>query len=266
MIAGSDVVGYLLSGGGVVVCFLAAAAWLAFRPASRRARRVLFVGALVFGVASIYSGQYLVAQAIVGSLKPFQAASVAAARRTAVVVLGSGSIDAEDWDGRRLSVVDRTDAARVLEAARVFKLVDPAIVISSGGNPHPRRRTTPTGETMRDALVTVGVPADRIVVETVSKTTRDEAVIIASMLGERSVEQVILVTSQTHMRRALGAFRAVGIAAIPAIAQEFDRDLPVSRQFLPSDDGLFLAASNAHEMLGCAYYWLRGWWKTGGGS
>ncbi|HEX4628307.1 MAG TPA: YdcF family protein [Gemmatimonadales bacterium] len=266
MIAGSDLVGYLLSGGGVVVCFLAAAAWVALRPALRRARRVLLAGALLFGLVSIYTGQYLVAQAIVGSLRPFQAGSVAPARRTAVVVLGSGSIDAEDWDGRRLSVVDRAAAARVLEAARVFRLVDPAIVISSGGNPHPRRRTTPTGETMRDALVTVGVPPDRILVETESKTTRDEAVIIAPMLTARNVEQVILVTSQTHMRRALGAFRAVGVAAVPAIAQEFDRDLPVSERFLPSDDGLWLAASNVHEILGCAYYWLRGWWKMGGAS
>jgi uncharacterized SAM-binding protein YcdF (DUF218 family) len=157
--------------------------------------------------------------------------------------------------------VDRTAAARVLEAARVFSLVDHAIVISSGGNPHPERRSAPTGETMRDALITLGVPRDRIIVETVSKTTREEAIVVAGILKEREVDEVILVTSEVHMPRALGAFRAAGIRPIPAVAQEFERDLPWTRVFLPSKEGLAVATMNAHELLGVVYYWLRGWWR-----
>ena len=62
------------------------------------------------------------------------------------------------------------------------------------------------------------------------------------------------------MRRALGAFRAEGVAAIPAIAQEFDRHVSLGRLLLPSDDGLWTASTNAHEVLGLTYYWIRGWW------
>ena len=270
MIAGSDFVGYVLSAGGVVACLVAAAIWMAIAPSSRRARRFLVVAAAGFLICSVYEGQYLLTRIIVGSLRPFEAnaptlsapeAAAASGRTTAIVVLGSGSLDVEDWTGRRFSFVDRTAAARVLEAARVFSLVDHAIVISSGGNPHPERRSAPTGETMRDALITLGVPRDRIIVESVSKTTREEAIVVAGILREREVEQVILVTSEIHMPRALGAFRAAGIRPVPAVAQEFERDLPWTRVFLPSKEGLAVATMNAHELLGVVYYWLRGWWR-----
>src|SRR5262249_30292712 len=152
---------------------------------------------------------------------------------------------------------DPSAATRALEAARVVKLIDPAIVISSGGNADPRSPRRPTGETIQSTLIAIGVPAERILVETLSRTTRDEAVVIQPMLKAQGVEQVILVTSQTHMRRALGAFRAVGVMAIPAVAQEFDRTRELAEWVLPTHDGLIGASTNAHEIAGIVYYWLR---------
>jgi uncharacterized SAM-binding protein YcdF (DUF218 family) len=196
-----------------------------------------------------------------GVPKRLEPSQIEHGRRTAIVVLGSGSVNVESWDGRVFALVDRTAAGRVLEASRVYKHAEGATVISSGGSPHPERRSTPTGETMRDALVTLGVPRDRIQIETTSKTTRDEAVVVASMLSDQHTEQVILVTSESHMRRALGAFRAAGVNAIPAVAREFPEDVTLNRLLLPSEEGLAVASINAHELLGWAYYWIRGWWR-----
>ncbi len=260
MIAGSDFVRYLLSAGGVVTCLAAAAVWLAWSRNSASARRFLFGAVLFFVICSLYGPQYLLALAIARSSAPFVAADASPQRRTALVVLGSGSVDVEGWDGATFSFVDQAAAARVLEAVRVFRMIDPPLVISSGGNPHPGRREKPTAETMRDAMLVLGIPADRIVIESTSKTTRDEATIVAGMLRAHGVEQTILVTSQTHMARALGAFRAVGVPAIPAVAQEFEPDVPLAQFVLPTDDGLWVASKNAHEVLGLTYYWLRGWW------
>jgi uncharacterized SAM-binding protein YcdF (DUF218 family) len=118
----------------------------------------------------------------------------------------------------------------------------------------------PGGEAMRDHLIALGVPADRILVETESGTTRDEALIVDRMLKAQGIEQVILVTSETHMRRSLGVFRSVGIHAIPAIAQEFLRGQATwSDLVLPGQGGLDLGSQNVHEVLGLIYYWLRGW-------
>jgi uncharacterized SAM-binding protein YcdF (DUF218 family) len=261
MVAGSDLIRYALSSGGLILVLAGLALWFTLAPGSRRARRALLVAAIVFMAAGIYGGQFLISRAIVGSLRPFTAADAAPNRRTVVIVLGSGSFGVEDWDGRRFAMPDRPAMARVLEASRVFRLIDPAIVISSGGHPHPQHKLAPTAETMRDALVTLGVPADRIVMETESRTTHDEAVVIAPMLRARGAEQVILVTSEEHMRRSLGTFRAEGIDAIPAIAQDLRRELTWTQRWLPSDEGLGTASKNVHEVLGIVYYALRGWWK-----
>ena len=260
MIAGADFVHFVLSGSGVIAAFLVMALWIWRRPGSPRARRCLLACAIAFAAISIYGAEYVAARVIAAGFEPFGAANAVAGRRTVVIVLGSGGHEVEDWSGRTFSVMDLSAAARVLETARIFKLIDPALVISSGGNSHTDDERQPTGETMRDALVTLGVPRERILVETASRTTRDEAIVIRPILESQGAQQVVLVTSQTHMRRALGTFRAVGIRAIPAVAQEFDRDKDLADWILPSEQGLSMASANAHELIGFAYYWVRGWW------
>lgn len=272
MVFGADVIRYLLSAGGIVCVFGAVALYVHVTSRAslieavpmRRARRALLLCAVAFWIASSFGVQILIGRALVGPLKPFRAADALPGLRTAIVILGSGSWDAEDWDGRVFASTDRAAASRVLEAVRVFKMTGAAVVISSGGNPHPGRRMVPGAETMRELLVTLGVPADRIMVETASMTTRDEAVIIAPLLQAQGIQQVVLVTGETHMRRSLGTFRAVGVETIPAIAMDYSRThRPWASLLLPHEDGLWFASANAHEVLGFAYYWLRGWWKPG---
>ena len=180
---------------------------------------------------------------------------------TAVVILGSGSYVARDWTGRRFASVDRIGAVQVAEAARLYHLLSPDFVISSGGLLEASENSWPSGSTMADALVHLGVPGDRIVVEEESGTTHDEAVIVKRLLAGRPVDHVVLVTSQVHMRRSLGTFLAEGLTAIPAIAYEnppFDEWwVPL----VPTDKGLEESGQVAHELAGLAFYRLRGWYK-----
>ena len=143
MTAGSDVLGYLFSAGGAVAVLALAALWTTLAPAAARPRRILITSALAFLFFSMYGAQLLVARILIGSYEPFAASRVDARRPSAVVVLGSGSINVEDWDGRLLSFVDHAAAGRVAETVRVFRLTDPAVVVSSGGDPHSKRRGTP---------------------------------------------------------------------------------------------------------------------------
>ena len=74
-------------------------------------------------------------------------------------------------------------------------------------------------------------------------------------------DHVVVVTSDFHMRRALGAFRAAGVDAIPAISRD-----PFPPRFwgdwvMPGERGLVNASAFAHEVLGIAYYRLRGWYR-----
>ncbi len=158
----------------------------------------------------------------------------------------------------RIGVLTLGGASRVLEAARVFHLLRNPLIVSSGGPPSGHDMF-PDSETMRSALVRLGVPADRIVLESVSRVTRDEAVIVARMLRERGIERCVLVTSDQHMRRALGAFRRVGLDARPAVARDpLDAQDPLL-SWIPTPQGLDYSREVVHDYVGLAWYWWRGW-------
>ncbi len=150
------------------------------------------------------------------------------------------------------AVLSPSCEARVHEAVRVYELVAPDWVISTGGIPNP-----PCAELMKTRLIQLGVPAARVLLENRSKTTRDEAVLVARMLKGLGVRQSVIVTSDVHMPRSLASFRAVGINPVPAGAA--DPGLSQPNPMLPSMKGLRFSLELLHELIGLAWYRLRGW-------
>ena len=218
-------VSHLLSSGGIILALLAGAIWMWRRPGSPHARRWIIVTAIVYSALGCYAISYATGRLLVVGFRPFTKADVPSGP-TAIVVLGSGTFSARDWDNGRFDVPDRPSASRLLEAFRVFKITDAAWVIASGGLINPNDFDQPNGRTMRDAMERLGVPASRLLVETESRNTHDEAIIVREMLRAIPVQHVILVTSDIHMRRSLGTFRAQGIDATPAIVRHNPGAMP----------------------------------------
>jgi cyclophilin family peptidyl-prolyl cis-trans isomerase len=73
-------------------------------------------------------------------------------------------------------------------------------------------------DAMRTELVRAGVPADAIVRERCSLSTRENARFTAALLSRRGVRRVTVVTCDWHLPRALAAFRRAGLEAegVPA--------------------------------------------------
>lgn len=64
-----------------------------------------------------------------------------------------------------------------------------------------------SAEEMRVEAIAAGVPADAIVLETASTTTRENLIFAAPLIKERGWRRIALVTSQSHLARALAAAR-----------------------------------------------------------
>jgi uncharacterized SAM-binding protein YcdF (DUF218 family) len=254
-----DLIGFFFTIGGLVVAVLAGTLWLRSRPLSPHPRRLLICIAAAYAGLTVYAVGEGVGRLLMVGMNPLAPGDVPSGR-TAIVVLGSSGFTARDWENGEYSIVDQTGATRALEAVRAFRLVGAEWVISSGGKARPDDRHEASGLTLRDAMVEMGVPGDRVIVETASRNTRDESVIVATMLRELQVQHVVLVTSGTHMRRSLGAFRAQGIRAIPAIARDPYTADSWDDWVRPSNLGLWKSASVVHEILGLAYYTARGWY------
>ncbi|HZR25948.1 MAG TPA: YdcF family protein [Vicinamibacterales bacterium] len=215
---------------------------------------------LAYIVGSVYSTPYAVRQLLTGDLKPL-ATIPPAASPTAIVLLGSGALELRDWNERQMTVLDRESASRVLEAARVYRLVEDGWLISSGGTISNEVGAPTTAAAMRDGLVSLGVPVSRILLEPRSQTTHEEAIAVLPLLEQLHSPRVILVTSDYHMRRSLGAFRAAGIDAVPAIARDPEASLPMRRWLTPSADSLRYTGHVVHEIGGLLVYVARGWWR-----
>ncbi len=247
------------STGGLLLMLIVICAWLLLRPRSRLARGTLVLVVVCYTLISMYAIPHAVGRYWSREFEPLQKSDVPPGR-TAVVLLGSGSYTALDWENGRTAVPDPIGLERTLEAARIYRMIDPAWVISSGGFLRPRSPNLPPGEVMKDVLLRLGVEASRVIVKNLAIDTHDEALTVSTLLPSLRVDHVVLVTSSVHMRRAAATFRATGVVVIPAPAREDGPWTPswMSR-YLPSEYGLFEASLVGHELAGWVYYRLKGW-------
>jgi uncharacterized SAM-binding protein YcdF (DUF218 family) len=135
----------------------------------------------------------------------------------------------------------------------------PSARVAFSGGPMPNRPDGPSEADPVNALaLTLGVADGRILYESRSRTTWENALLSRDLLHPMPGETWVLVTSATHMPRAIGAFRAAGwtVVADPVGYKSFaDAGHRGARGF---GERLALIDTATHEWLGLAYYRLRG--------
>ncbi len=124
---------------------------------------------------------------------------------------------------------------RIFEAARLARTHPGAKLVITG---HGDRAVQLAQET--------GMPQNRVIIEPAATSTFENAQLTARMLQDSSLSRWVLVTSDYHMPRAIGAFRKAGLDVLP---------WPIPDAEGPWDYKLTIAA---HEWLGMLAYWLRG--------
>ena len=241
-----------------VLALLTPGVVLLFVPSlSRSGRRWIAAVTICYLLLSTQIGAGLLARTLTGGYTPLASAADAQGARV-VVLLGSGSVNLRAA-GRQLSTVTMEAGLRVLEAARLSELLNGPLVIASGGVTEHDGAAAPESVALQRALIDLGVRPDRIVLESDSKNTRDEAIIVKRMLAERGATDFVLVTSPLHMRRSLLAFEQQGMHPIPSPSVLVpDRAGKVSR-LLPSGTWLMVSDAAIYEWLAHGYYWWKGW-------
>ncbi|MDF1721341.1 MAG: YdcF family protein [Minwuia sp.] len=88
-----------------------------------------------------------------------------------------------------------------------------------GGNLPWSPKAAPESEMIRDLLVQWGVPAAVIEIETASRNTWQNAQGALAAMRRSGDRSALLITSGTHMKRALATFRKAGLDVMPATAE-----------------------------------------------
>ncbi len=163
-----------------------------------------------------------------------------------IVVLG-GDIRTGD-----LTPADRaacSSLVRIMEGIRLWKGMQESRLVVSGGSESSNMLTT--AEAMAAVAESLGVPKAAIVLEELSLDTEEEAKLLKPLL-EKS--RFALVTSASHMNRALMHFRRVGLDPIPAPSdfhlKKFKHGL---RSVLPGLESLRMSQMATHEYLGTLF-------------
>ncbi|HWS90277.1 MAG TPA: ElyC/SanA/YdcF family protein [Pyrinomonadaceae bacterium] len=183
---------------------------------------------------------------------PVTDVSAAAGRVRWVVVLGGGSSADEGLPAAlRLS---EASLARLVEGVRLQRQLPGSRLLVSGGAVFGSGADS---ETMRALAVELGVSPDALDLDAVSPDTETQAEVVRSRLG---TEEFYLVTSASHMRRALALFRKAGTNPLPApthFVMQANRG-PSPGDFFPSTGNLRRAETATYEYLGLAWAKVRG--------
>lgn len=169
-----------------------------------------------------------------------------------VVVLGGGS-----GDDHTLPAPSRLSAAslsRLVEGIRIVSMHPESHLVLSGGTGFNR---TAEADVMAAAARALSVDSSRIVIESTSRDTEEQAQLLKEIIGGR---RFVLVTSAVHMPRTTALFRKQGMDPIPAPAgHRFDRSFYTGpRALVPSAEHLRSMDSVLHEYYGLVWSWARG--------
>jgi uncharacterized SAM-binding protein YcdF (DUF218 family) len=226
---------------------------------ARRWGRGWLTGLLIlYAFLATSLGADFVAAPLVRSFTPIMSPEQAAGIDTVVVLSAGGEVYRAY--GAEVTEMGKATANNALEAARLNRLLSPGTFIASGGLVNPESRREPEASTLAGGMIRLGIPRERILLETASTTTREQAINVASMLAARHVSRFLLVTTADHMPRASAAFRERGLQPLPSVSMFAMNDpLPFWQRLRPGVGALRQSDWACYEYLARIYYWYRGW-------
>lgn len=171
----------------------------------------------------------------------------------AIVVLGNGHVSDPAVPERAWQ--NNISLTRTLEGVRLAQAYPQAELVFSGyvsGDP------LSNAEVNARMAAGLGIPRSRMTLFENNKDTHDEAVSIAAHLNGK---RVALVSSATHLPRAMALYRSQGLDAVPAptdyTAKQSQEPQPLY-SYLPKGRYLMYSEAAIHEWIGVWWARLRG--------
>lgn len=179
-----------------------------FTRAGRRLTWVGIVGLLVGGLSPLANIVTLPLE----ERFPVPALKFGARTFTAIIVLGGA--ESGDVSVARGQLTLNEAAERVTEGARLAHLLPSARLVFSGGAARFIFEGVPGADAVGGFWRSIGISGNRIVLESKSLTTWENAVMTHQLLKPTAGQRFLLVTSAHHMPRAMGAFRRAGFDVV----------------------------------------------------
>lgn len=177
-------------------------------------------------------------------VKPLQKTKSVKSQADAIVILGG-------------------EPARSLTGIRLFNKGVAPIIVTAGGSGEFLQEEQKEAERMTDFLIEFGIPKEKIISETRSKNTRENALYAKAKMDSLKVKNIVLVTSSLHMRRSVAVFEKLGYNVVPSSSRLFR--MPKKRErfdpftLIPKVENLSLSTQAIYEYFALILYRILGW-------
>jgi len=148
--------------------------------------------------------------------------------------------------------------SRLFNGIRIFKQSGARTLALCGGSLIPN--TESEAEVMKALALELGIEENKIITETESHNTMENAAELAKLLSSTEKRRIGLVTSALHILRSEKAFRKQfpndTIVPIP-VNYIYSPDQHNLRSFVPSADAFATSNYALHEWIGIIWYFMR---------
>ena len=175
--------------------------------------------------------------------------------QSAPVVVLAGGISGDKPEQPAYSILKERSYRRLVSGVHLAAQQPDTLLILSGGG----WETLKEADLMADLAIALGFPPQRIIRESLSSTTRGNAVQVAAILRQNNLTRIWLVTSAMHMPRAAAVFAHEGIQVCPYPVDVRWVSPRIYDMFVPQVSALQKTTDALHELLGFLWYMLRGW-------
>jgi len=170
------------------------------------------------------------------------------------IVLGGG-VTGSTHDAGDYARLQAGSLRRLIGAVELARRAPESVLLLSGG---AEDGGISQGELMASMARALGMPPARLMVESQSATTYEQARNINRLLGPNGTQPRYLVTSALHMPRALATFLSSGmqVCGLPVDFRQIPA--PWFEALVPQLTALTKTSEAVHELAGYSVYVLRG--------
>jgi uncharacterized SAM-binding protein YcdF (DUF218 family) len=171
------------------------------------------------------------------------------------IVIGGGLVQSDKSLDR---LIFRNNTDRIFQAILLYKEKKIKKILLSSGSGHLVHRDWPEAQLVRDYFLRIGIPKEDILLDSLSKNTRENAVNSAAILKATGLKspRILLITSTIHMKRAMACFAKAGISCVPYPTSPVvgPRHFDLNHILVPQPKSLLIFDELFHEMLGMLTY------------
>ena len=143
----------------------------------------------------------------------FSRPATAPARVDGIIVLG-GAVDQRLTAARGIPALNGA-AERMTEPVALMRRYPEARLVFTGGEAALVQGSLTEADVARQLWAGMGVPEARMVFENAARNTHENAVLTHALVQPEPGETWLLITSASHMPRAMGVFRQAGWNMVP---------------------------------------------------